>query len=75
MYLIYHMTSYDPLIGGHVNLSLEVLAVRHHPDKSCDHTHCDSRDIMFLICHVTPRESREHEMFKGLFKFMGGNHS
>ena len=75
MYLIYHMTSYDPLIGGHLNLSLEVLAVRHHPDKSCDHKHYDSGNIMLLICHFTPRESREHEMFKVLCKFMGGSHS
>ena len=45
----------------------ELLAVCHHTDKSCDHNHCNSGDIMFLICHVT---SREH-MFKGLYEFMG----
>ena len=63
-----------PSLRGHENLSLEVLAVRHHPDNSCDHKHCDSGNIMLLICHVTPRESREHEMFKVLCKYMGGNH-
>ena len=42
----------------------------HHPDKSCDHKHCDSGD-MSLICHVT---SQEH-MFEGLCKFMGGSPS
>ena len=29
----------------------EFLAVRHHPNKFWDHKHCDSGDIMFLICH------------------------
>ena len=46
----------------------EFLAVRHHPDKSFDHKHCESGD-MFLICQVT---SREH-MFKELCEFMGGS--
>ena len=41
-----------------------LLAVCHHPDKSCDH----SEDIMFSICHVT---SRKH-MFKWLDEFIGG---
>ena len=27
--------------------------VTHHPDKFGDHKHCDSGDIMFLICYVT----------------------
>ena len=34
----------------------ELLAVCHHPDKSCDHRHCDCGDIMFLICHMTSRK-------------------
>ena len=46
----------------------ELLAVCHHPDKSCDYKYCDSGDIMFLICHVT---SLEH-MFIGLYEFMDG---
>ena len=25
----------------------------HYLDKSCDHKHCDSGAIMFLICHAT----------------------
>ena len=28
----------------------------HHPDMFIDHRHCDSGDLMFLICHVTPRD-------------------
>ena len=36
---------------------------------SCDHKHCHSGDIIFLICHVS---SREH-IVKGLYKFMGGS--
>ena len=46
--------------------SWEFLALYHHPDKSCDHKHCGSGDIMFLVCHVT---SPGH-MFKGLCEFM-----
>ena len=42
----------------------------HYADKSCNHKHCDGRD-MFLFCHVT---SREH-MFKGLCEFKGGRKS
>ena len=38
-----------------------------HPcDRSCDHKHCDSGDIMFLICLMT---SSQH-VFKGLCGFM-----
>ena len=33
----------------------------HHPNKSCDHRHCDSGN-MFLICHVTSGDLE----FKGL---------
>ena len=46
----------------------ELLAVRHHPDKSCDHNYCDNGDIILLICHVTTRE----QMFKWLCEFMSG---
>ena len=49
----------------------ELLAICHHPDKSCDHKHCDSEGIMFLIFHVTFRE----HMFKDLYEFIGGSHS
>ena len=45
--------------------------VCHDPDKFCDYYHCDSGDVMFLICHVT---SRKH-MFKELCGFMGGSSS
>ena len=48
----------------------ELLVVCHHPDKSCDHKHCDSGD-KFLICYLT---SCEH-IFKGLYKFTEGNPS
>ena len=44
----------------------EHIVVCHYPDKSCNHKHCDSGDITFLICHVT---SREH-MFKWLYEFI-----
>ena len=40
----------------------------HHLDKSCEHRHYDSGDIVFLICHVTSRA----DMFKELCEFMGG---
>ena len=43
----------------------ELLTVCHHPGKFCEHRHCDSGDIVFLICHVI---SREHT-FKGLCEF------
>ena len=39
----------------------------HHSDRSCDHKHCNSRDTMFLICHVTCPEPMLH----GLYEFMG----
>ena len=45
----------------------ELLTVCHHPGKFCEHRHCDSGDIVFLICHVI---SREHT-FKGLCEFKG----
>ena len=47
----------------------ELLAIRHPPDKSCDHKYYDNGDLMFLICHVT---SSEH-MFKVLYEFIGGS--
>lgn len=40
----------------------ELLDVSHHHGKSCDQSNCHSKDVMFLICHVT---SRKH-IFKGL---------
>ena len=48
----------------------ELLAICHQPDETCDHKHCYSADIMFLICHVT---SREH-MLQGLCEFIGWKH-
>ena len=51
------------------NYGWELLAICHRPDKSCDHKHCDSGDLMLLVFQVT---SREH-MFKGLYKFVGGS--
>ena len=50
---------------------LELLVVYHHPNESCDHKFCDSRDIIFLICHMTCRE----QMFKGIYEFIGGSPS
>ena len=47
----------------------ELLAVCHHPEKSCENEHCDSEDKIFLIFHVT---SREH-MFKWLCEVIGGS--
>ena len=49
----------------------KLLVVCHQPDKSYDHKHCDSEELMFLIGHVT---SRQH-MLKRLYEFMGGNPS
>ena len=40
-------------------------------DKSCDHKHCDGRDITFSICHMT---SCEH-IFKALREFIGESSS
>ena len=54
-------------LRGQVNLWVGVPCRMYNTDKSCDHKHCDSRDIIFLTSHVT---SREH-MFKGLYGFMG----
>ena len=45
--------------------------VCHHPGKFGDHGHCDSEDIMFLICYMTSGNC----MFKGLCEFMGGSPS
>ena len=59
------------LLRGHVNLWVGDLALCHHSDKSCDHKHCDSEDLMFPICHVTSCEY----IFKGLCEFMTGNPS
>ena len=47
----------------------ELPALCHHPEKFGDHTHCDTGDAMFLICHVI---SRDH-MFTGLYKVMSGS--
>ena len=44
----------------------ELLVLCHYPGQSCDHKHCDGEVIMFLVYHVTSRES----MFKGLCEFM-----
>ena len=40
----------------------EFLVECHQPDKSCDHKHCNSRDKMFLICHMA---SPKHIILKG----------
>ena len=49
----------------------KLLAICHHPDKSCDHKQYDSGDKMFLICHLT---SYEH-VFKGLYEFIRESHA
>ena len=49
MYLIYHVTFES---RGHSNLWVGASCVMSTSDKSCDHKHCDIRDIFFLICHV-----------------------
>ena len=46
----------------------ELYEVWYYPGKSCDHKHCDSGDIVFLICHVTHRE----HMLKRLCEFSHG---
>ena len=48
----------------------EHLVVCHHPDKSCDHKHCDSGD-MFLVCHVA---SRKHAIWIYGWKFPTMSH-
>ena len=45
----------------------ELLIVYHHSGKLCDHRHCVSGDIMFLIYHVTSLEY----MLKWLSEFIG----
>ena len=42
-------------LRGHANL-LDLLVLCHHPDESWYHKHCDSRNLMFLICCVTSPE-------------------
>ena len=51
----------------HIN-EWELVAVFHHPDSSCDHKHCDSGGVMFLICEATSRKT-----FKWLYEFTGRN--
>ena len=46
-----------------------LLAVCYHPDRSFDHRQCDSRDIILLIYHVTPRD----QMFKDFLELMDVN--
>ena len=45
---------------------LELLLVCQNLAKSCDHRHCDTGDLMFLICHMT---SNNH-LFRGLYNFI-----
>lgn len=45
----------------------ELLAVCHHPEKVDGHSHCDSRDLITLICHVTS----SYHVFKRSCNFMG----
>ena len=47
-------------------LCKDLLTVCHHPGTSCEHKHCGSGDIVFLIRHVTSHEN----MFIGLCEFM-----
>ena len=47
----------------------ELLEVCPYPDKFGHQTHCDSGDLMFLICHLTSR----YHMFNELREFMGGS--
>ena len=61
IYLICDVTSQDKPINGSCNLMVGSTSWYIHPDKFCDSRHCDSRNIMFLIYHVT---SSEH-MLKG----------
>ena len=49
----------------------KLLAVCHHPDKSCDYKHWYGENIVLLICHLS---SREH-MFKWLRECMDGSSS
>ena len=49
----------------------ELLAVCCHPDSSSGNKHCDSGDIIFLICYMT---SRKH-MVKELCEYMDGSPS
>ena len=39
----------------------ELPEVWHQLEKSCNHKHCDSGDIMLLICHMTSRKHRSCE--------------
>ena len=55
------------LLRDYVNLWVEAPAACHPRDRSCDHKHCDSGDIMFLICLMT---SRQH-VFNGLYLIYG----
>lgn len=59
--------TWSPHCGVMLIYGWELLSICHHPDKSCDHKHCDSKD-MFSVNYVT---SHEH-MFKGLHEFTGG---
>ena len=39
-------------MSDQVNFSGEILKECHYSCQFGDHIHCDSGDIMFLICHV-----------------------
>ena len=41
------------------------------PAKFVGYRHCDSGDVMVLVCHVI----LQHHMIKGLCDFMEGSHS
>ena len=45
----------------------EIIVICHRPDRSSNHKHYDSGDIMFLSCHVTSHDN----MFKGFYEFIG----
>ena len=67
MYLLCDVTSDDRIIEKVCkNKGWVLLVLCNYTDKSCNHKHCNGGDIIFLICHVTPRGHK----FKGLCEFM-----
>ena len=49
----------------------DLLTVCLHPNNFSIHRHCNSVDIMFLICYMTSCDP----IFKWLYEFMGGGPS
>ena len=51
VFLVCHVISKNHVIKGSCDYGWEFLVVSHHPTKFGSRRHCDTEDMMFLICH------------------------